>query len=721
MKRTAALLLAVLMAAVLLPAGALAEEPEPVGALYYGQSVEAFGLAVGDTFTVTYSVSPESMLADCALKLRYDSAYVTPVDFSVYMWGISAFEKSADAGARYEDEPGYLDLYCTLECSDDTGRYSSVRAEVDHNEYFNLFGEEFNDSALIDIVYRIDALPVEGMLPVDDIGAFIEFEIIAEESNYYTGEYYGDIDPDGSGHDVYVTAPHDNVETVPARVYMPIAPLPWPEAVSVVYTGSREDARALVPGDSFYWTFSVSEGSRLWSGFWLVDYPEQYLVPEAVSVSWSGSLTAAINASWDDGSAYSDVPTFVYRAEYEGQTGALGYGEAGNMYTLIGMYLSSFEFGGLMAGGEAVRISFNIIALPETAEAQYDEEGYYLDIPITVMESVYWPEGFSPAEAASDLHSHEEIEVVDGRVYYAPADAKSFTYVGGTADVAGLAEGDTFTLAYSIPGVSLGYYNGRVWIDYPEQYFTPVEYFCPWDGFMPQFFDEPSIACDVELETDVDGNMMTYVFVSYPTIASDTTLECPDEAEFIFITYRIDSLPEEDILSEDENGRYIEIPIVSAESTFVFNYYHEVAYPCPYESSIPARVYLPSAAPAVYSVSFYGFKGELLAEVQVEEGCAADAPDAPASVAEGDFTYYFMWWEESFDCVTEDTEVHAKYLCMGDVDGSGEVTFSDIGILYAFINGSITLPEEYLILADINGDGTASFTDISILYMLLLG
>ena len=189
------------------------------------------------------------------------------------------------------------------------------------------------------------------------------------------------------------------------------------DSVSVTYTGSTVNASSLGVGNYFFFTVGVSENSRMWSGHWLVEYPERYITPVEFSSTWSGSIIAQIEESMDDDTCYSDMPTFVSRLSYEGMTGNNPYGEAGKKYTDVGMYIVSFDYGGMMAGGQMFRIKYRIDALPTTATANHDNGGYYLELPITVLESRYWVEGAQIAPGVDYYRTHEQINIVNGKVY----------------------------------------------------------------------------------------------------------------------------------------------------------------------------------------------------------------------------------------------------------------------------------------------------------------
>ena len=198
---------------------------------------------------------------------------------------------------------------------------------------------------------------------------------------------------------------------------MPAVSAVGAQDVSVTYTGATVNASNVAVGGTFFWTLSVSEYSHLWSGHWLVDYPEEYWTPTAQSSTWSGGIVSMINATWDDEEAWSDKPSVVYNLVYEGQTGNSPVGEAGNMYTVVGMYLTTFQYWGVQMGGPFIRIKFRIDSMPPSNLAGHDSQGYYLEIPITVLESKYFVEGAEIAPGVEYCRDHENVQVVPGKVY----------------------------------------------------------------------------------------------------------------------------------------------------------------------------------------------------------------------------------------------------------------------------------------------------------------
>jgi hypothetical protein len=205
------------------------------------------------------------------------------------------------------------------------------------------------------------------------------------------------------------------------------------EDVSVTYTGATVDASSLEVGETFYWTADISEYSGLFSAQWLIDYPEEYLTPIAASTTWSGGLSYQINQTWENGTAWSDTGTFVYNLTYEGQTGNNPRGEAGNWYTAVGMYLSSFSYWGVQMGGSFIRIKFRIDALPPSNLVQHDAGGDYISIPIVAYESTYYVVGSVIAPGEEYYHPHENVTTIPGKVYIrtsAPVSVHTVSFYG---------------------------------------------------------------------------------------------------------------------------------------------------------------------------------------------------------------------------------------------------------------------------------------------------
>ena len=119
--------------------------------------------------------------------------------------------------------------------------------------------------------------------------------------------------------------------------------------------------------------------------------------------------------------------------------------------------------------------------------------------------------------------------------------------------------------------------------------------------------------------------------------------------------------------------------------------------------------------PAVYTVTFIdSITGEIIAEVEVEEGEAAEAPEAPAH----DW-YTFTGWDVDFSEVTEDLTVTAQYTELGDVNGDGSVDMSDALAYMRWLICADTVETEDEI--DFNGDGETNLFDALLLMRHVLG
>ena len=199
------------------------------------------------------------------------------------------------------------------------------------------------------------------------------------------------------------------------------------EDISVTYTGSVVDASEVAVGQSFYFYVSVSENSGMWSGHWLIDYPEEYVTPTAYSTTWNGGLEYAVQQTYNSGNPYSDKPKFVCEIDYEGMTGSNPYGEAGNFYTVVGMYLRTFDYGGLQMGGNFIRVKYRLDAIPDAEDLLTDEGGTYFEMPIIVRESRYWVPGATIGEGEY-THDHEDVTVINGKVYLSVSEAHTVVF-----------------------------------------------------------------------------------------------------------------------------------------------------------------------------------------------------------------------------------------------------------------------------------------------------
>ena len=125
-----------------------------------------------------------------------------------------------------------------------------------------------------------------------------------------------------------------------------------------------------------------------------------------------------------------------------------------------------------------------------------------------------------------------------------------------------------------------------------------------------------------------------------------------------------------------------------------------------------------------YTVTFVdGVTGEVISAVEVEEGEAATAPEAPEH--EG---YEFIGWDVDFSNVTSDLTVTAQYEevevpptgLLGDVDCDGFVTMADVTLLSMYLNGeNPEISEQGMINANANLDGGVDIRDIAAIYEII--
>ena len=123
-----------------------------------------------------------------------------------------------------------------------------------------------------------------------------------------------------------------------------------------------------------------------------------------------------------------------------------------------------------------------------------------------------------------------------------------------------------------------------------------------------------------------------------------------------------------------------------------------------------------------YTVTFYDMEGNVLDVQEVAEGEDAVAPEAPE--VEG---YTFVGWDADYTNVTSDLDIYPIYEqnqpagLPGDADCNGFVNLSDLSLIYLYVLAQGDLTPQGEINADYNGDGSVGFSDISDIYMYILG
>lgn len=115
-----------------------------------------------------------------------------------------------------------------------------------------------------------------------------------------------------------------------------------------------------------------------------------------------------------------------------------------------------------------------------------------------------------------------------------------------------------------------------------------------------------------------------------------------------------------------------------------------------------------------HTVTFIdGFDGSIISTVTVIHGGMAEAPEAPEH--EG---YVFIGWDGVFDCVTSDISVTAGYRRIGDIDGDGELTITDVTLIMRY---ALSIQQGLDPIAmDVDGDGERNMNDAITLLRIVL-
>ena len=580
------------------------------------------------------------------------------------------------------------------------------------------------------------------------------------------------------------------------------------EGPAVTYSGSVLDFTAKEIGSNSFFYLDVTEASGMWAGHWLVDYPEGIADVTNYSVTWSGGIQTQVGATWDDEEPWSDKPVFVCNPNYMGGSGGQPAGEPGNMYANAGMYLSSFDFMGLQMGGHMLRLTITYTRAPYFSECQQDETGWYIELPITVLESTYMigePGSYGYTE-------HTDITVENGKIYFVPEEDPFFggtltvnyvyedgseaaptytevltqgteysiespfvsmydpdiavvegvmpnedvtvtvtysrkttyevTYYGAVVDATDKTVGQTF---FWTMGVSEHSYmwSGQWLVDYPEQYITATNYTVTWSGGITYqigqtwddeeaWSDKPAFVCNPAYEGQTGGNPIGEAGNLYANVGMYLTsfsyMGLQMGGDFIRLTFTLNELPPENYIPADENGSYIEMPIAVYESQYFYEYNPDsqpsaVYRPHEVINVTNGKIYVTAGEPIYgYTVTFYGLNGEVLDTQEVMQGEDAVAPEAENVVLlEDGNAYIFCGWDGDYTNITADTEIHAIYYLLGDVDFDGVITANDALLALRGSLGLMELTELQLKVGDIDFDGQTIASDALTILRFALG
>ena len=138
-------------------------------------------------------------------------------------------------------------------------------------------------------------------------------------------------------------------------------------------------------------------------------------------------------------------------------------------------------------------------------------------------------------------------------------------------------------------------------------------------------------------------------------------------------------------------------------------------------NNLPALKIVPGeVTPNTHTVNFYGYDGTLIEAVEVEDGQAAVAPEMDETIVVDGMTYRFAGWDVDFSEVTDDMEVHARYLLLGDVNFDGKVDATDALLVMRYSMLVITLTEDQQLVADYNLSDGPNATDALLIMRVAL-
>ncbi|MCR5808823.1 MAG: MucBP domain-containing protein [Clostridiales bacterium] len=533
--------------------------------------------AVGDEFQMDFSISANSCLKSGRYTIEFNHDYLECIAVTGSFEG--SVMNAINASWDDEENPTSDRLHVEGNASYQGGEGQAPLGQEGH--YYTIIAmgtTTFNYDGLqaggkvARMTYKFTAVPEENMtlpLTIEVYDSFTDTDAVPVLSHATI------VKEDGAVNVIIDTTQPTAEPTVEPTAEPTVAPTAVP-AHDVTYTGETVTEDQPAVDGTFYWTLSVSENSGLFSGHWLVDYDEDYLECTAYSDTWSGGLFSAINAAWDNGSAISDKPKFPTNIAYVGGTGGSPVGEANNLYANIGCYLTSFDHYGVNDAGAMVRLTFKWKAIPDDSALMTDENGSYLPVPVTIIESKY----MIMTEAGAASVEHTNPQKVDGKIYITKAVQYTlditYQYADGTQAADPVHETHEAGYAYSVtsptitgytadPAVVAGTLDGNttVIVTYTKNVYTIT-----WkmdDGTviettMVEYGDMPAHAAPTKPATA----QYTYVFAGWSPALAVVTEDATYTATFTqtvnsyTITWIIDGVP------ETEQYEYGEMPTHAA-------------------------------------------------------------------------------------------------------------------------------------------------------------
>ena len=403
-RKILSLALAAIMVVMLIPAAAFAEIGKEESTRGYSISFVGDEFAVerpqvGDEFTwkIQFPLE-ETHMASAAILVDYDENYMTPVSASSYFDG-SLMSNYSNADEQLGDEPVVMLsnnsnlAYCggtgTTPYGESGNWYVIVLASAKGT--FN--GGIMMSGDLAAITFRWTNVP--------DHNEDIQMGVIIDELKYDAAN--------GGGNLVDYAA--QDVIRVDGVIHALVE-----DPCEVTYEG-QEVILSSEPqvNNTFQWLFNVSRESRLFSGHWMINYDENYLTCTANNWKWNGGIWYDIT----NNNEYSSTPEITCRNVSTVQSAVTGLNgqtvNSGDVVTNFGLAISeNLDYGGLLAGGDLVRLTYKWINIPDRSQLMHDDRGDYLPMPIVTLESEYYVNS-----ASSNFHrTHDVINEVPGKIYF---------------------------------------------------------------------------------------------------------------------------------------------------------------------------------------------------------------------------------------------------------------------------------------------------------------
>ncbi|MBQ1704112.1 MAG: InlB B-repeat-containing protein [Oscillospiraceae bacterium] len=246
------------------------------------------------------------------------------------------------------------------------------------------------------------------------------------------------------------------------------------------------------------------------------------------------------------------------------------------------------------------------------------------------------------------------------------------------------------------------------------------------DGWSEEVVSEQQVPYLCAAEAPADPVREGYIFAGWDTdfscIEHDLVVTALWERQYFTVIFTGTYTGSETV----EYGADCPLPVYnSASLCYTFTVDGEEWCPENITSDMTVTVGVALIKNTYYTVTFIGMNGEIISQQSVKHGEAAVIPEAPAVPG-----YRFVGWDrdvEMLSYVTYSVTRYAVYeqidepgMLLGDVDGDGIVTMSDVTLLSMYLNGeNPQITEPGMANADANEDGTIDIRDITAIYTII--